>query len=122
MHDSYQTFQKKTSTALINMQSTKYILNNARKQKNLRVFAQNLFRHVNRVAVEKGNRKTISSLPTRNVLFFLFFIGKKWFFFYAGRENEKNLFPSHAGCGIPYLFPSPRGHPAGQSYRNDINI
>ena len=39
-------FKEKTSTTLINIQSTKYILEDAREQKNSRVFAQNIFRHV----------------------------------------------------------------------------
>ena len=39
-------FKEKTLTALINIHFTKYILDDARKQKNSKVFAQNIFRHV----------------------------------------------------------------------------
>ena len=39
-------FKKKTFSALINLYFTKYIMKNARKQKNFKVFAQNIFRHV----------------------------------------------------------------------------
>ena len=42
-------FKKRISTALINMQSIKYILNDAREQKNSRILAQNVFRYVKTV-------------------------------------------------------------------------
>ena len=39
-------FKEKTFTALINIHFTKYILDDVRNQKNSKVFAQNIFRHV----------------------------------------------------------------------------
>ena len=39
-------FKERTSVALINMQTIKYIMKNARLHKNSRIFAQNLFRSV----------------------------------------------------------------------------
>ena len=40
-------FKKRTFVALTNIQFFRYIMKNARKHKNLRIFAQKLFKHVN---------------------------------------------------------------------------
>ena len=39
-------FKQRTSTVLISIQASRYILKDARRQKNFRVFAQDLFKHV----------------------------------------------------------------------------
>ena len=89
--------------------------------------------------MKKGNLKKIFSLFSRNVRFCLFFMDnysiffhvkrkikkisflfiwemrnwkKKFLFHHVKREIEKNLFYSHAKCGIPHFFPFPRDYAA----------
>ena len=65
----------------------------AKKRKRNETISKTSFNDHNRLTVEKG--KGGQSLP----------------FSHGGREIERNLFPSHAGCEMPYPFPFLRGHP-----------